>query len=100
LICFAAAYATTAKYGLMLDDILIRNDSPFELTNIRLDVVMGNTKGTFHPDLMQRKTLKPGETYMFENVTSVTGSTLTQSAATLTCDQQQTPAVRTVVEVR
>ena len=83
---------TTAKwsyridFGIFNDDVVVSNDSPFELTNIRVDLVVKKGGRTWQPDLTL-PSLKPGTSYTFSNVFSIPGSSYDEAKATLNSDQ-------------
>jgi hypothetical protein len=71
-----------------MDDILVRNDSPFELTNLKLQAVISNQGQTYRPQVFV-KSLKPGQTYTASGVTAILGNHYDTFTYTMSCDQCQ-----------
>lgn len=74
------------EFGVFNDDVIIRNDSPFELTNVRVDLVVKKGNRTWKPDL-RVASVKPGASHTFANVVSIPGSSYDSATATLYSDQ-------------
>lgn len=73
-------------YHSFLDDVVLENNSPFELTNIFLNVFVRNG-GQVWTEKFKIESLKPGEKRLFSNVFSVPNNQNTIATATLNSDQ-------------
>ena len=73
-------------YPLLPDDILIRNDSPFELTNVRFKAYISNQGPQYTADVAA-KSIKPGATYTAGSATYITGNHYDSFTYSISCDQ-------------
>jgi len=73
-------------WGVLNDDILLRNDSRFALTNVVLEYELKQDARTWKGEL-KIEHVAPGQTQVWTNVISVPGGRLTASSAALRCDQ-------------
>ena len=73
-------------YGFFDDDVRLKNDSTYPLTNIRLSIKLQQDAQKWDRNL-EVSLLQPGETYVWENVVSIPGSRLSNGEAILSCDQ-------------
>ncbi len=74
------------RYGWMLDDVIIKNDSAFNLTNVRVQLHIRKGNESWNPEI-KCALIKPGETCENDNVMSVTGNSYDEGNASLTSDQ-------------
>ncbi len=74
------------KFGVFMDDVVVTNNSPFDLTNVQVQVHV--IKGTQRWDpLIKCPLIRSGSSYKAENVMSVTGDSYDQATASLSSDQ-------------
>ena len=71
-----------------VDDLIVRNDSPFELTNVRVQAVIVNQGQTYRPEA-RAKSIKPGESYTASGATAIFGNRYDSFTYSITCDQCQ-----------
>jgi hypothetical protein len=76
------------NYGLVNDDIWMRNDTFYPLTHVQLKLDLAKGQQTWTPTLTV-DVLQPGETKVWKNVVSIPGSQLSKSGAKLICDQNR-----------
>jgi hypothetical protein len=69
-----------------LDDVILVNESPFELTNVIVDLYIRQGGRTWEP-VIRRDLLKPGESYRASDLMSVPGSRHDEATGVLFCDQ-------------
>lgn len=69
-----------------LDDVILVNESPFELTNVIVDLYIRQGGRTWEP-VIRRDLLKPGESYRAGDLMSVPGSRHDEATGVLFCDQ-------------
>jgi hypothetical protein len=79
-------WSFTIVWDILLDDIVLTNDSPFELTNARVDVFVRQGSRTWEP-VISRASLKPEESYKAHDVMSVPGGRYDEATAVMFCDQ-------------
>ena len=73
-------------WGLMLDDAWVRNESPFDLTHVVVDVTV-HKGGAVYRFKMSCDRIKAGETCRNDNVVSIPGDAYDYVQATYTSDQ-------------
>lgn len=76
------------NYGLINDDIWLRNDTFYPVSNVQLMLDLAKGQQTWTPTLTV-DVLQPGETKVWKSVVSIPGSQLTQKRAQLNCDQNR-----------
>ena len=74
--------------GIFNDDITVTNTSNFILTNVTIEVTLTANDKNYSATLTANS-ISPGETHNFSNCVSVPGSQPSNSAATLTCEQNR-----------
>ncbi len=79
-------FAWRIEPGLVLDDVVVRNDSPFELTNVVVDVMVQSGGRQWKREL-KAPSIRAGQSLKFENVFSVPSSGEKRSGAVLSSDQ-------------
>lgn len=79
-------YSWRINYYNFLDDVAFENNSPFELTNVLINVHVKNGSRVWTKNF-QIDSFKPGETHTFKDVFSVPNNPSTVATATLTSDQ-------------
>jgi len=75
------------QYGILNDDIIVRNTSAFPLTKARLCPTLEQDSKRWKPQLAAVALIFPGQTYRWVNAVSIPGSKLTSAKASIECDQ-------------
>jgi hypothetical protein len=75
------------KWGVIRDDIVIHNDSPFEITNLRAKIFIGKGQQTPIVVDVKCKSIASGESCTSENAVSVPGNSFDGLNWTYDCDQ-------------
>jgi hypothetical protein len=80
---------TTIDFGVANDDIILKNNSPFPLTNVHLTgkIKQYDTRKEW-PITLNINSIKPYDKHKWANVVSVTGSRFDSFEVRVTCDQQ------------
>jgi len=73
-------------WGLIMDDVVLHNDSPFALTNVVSKVWVRKGQQTWNLDL-KCKSIPAGGSCKLENVASIPGDSYDEIRATFDCDQ-------------
>jgi hypothetical protein len=73
-------------FGFLLDDIVLENKSPFELTNVNAQVTIRKGQSTWQRQV-QCKSIKAGGNCRAQNVVSIPGDKYDEAHATFDCDQ-------------
>jgi hypothetical protein len=79
-------WSWSIKFGILTDDIVMTNESPFTLTNVVLKARIESGEKVWTPTLTA-KTVKPGAAQTWANIVSIPGGKVSKSSATLLCDQ-------------
>lgn len=74
------------KSDLLLDEVVLRNDSPFELTNVVLDVVVQSGGREIKREL-KAKSIQAGKTLEFADVFSIPSADAKRGGAVMRSDQ-------------
>ena len=76
------------KFDPVWDDLWLRNDSPFPLTNVVLEVRLEQDQQVWTPVLTAPE-IAPGQTVWWRDEVSVPGGWLSRKSATIACDQNR-----------
>lgn len=82
----APQWSWDIAYGFFDDDVRLRNDSLFPLTNVKLALQLEQDGKKWEPTL-EAPIIQPGETFTWENAISIPSSRLSKGEAILSCDQ-------------
>jgi hypothetical protein len=74
------------KYGFIWDDVIVKNSSPFDMTNVQVQVHIRKGSSTWDP-VIKCSLIKAGSTCERDNVMSITGDAYDTGTASLTSDQ-------------
>lgn len=75
------------NWGRFNDDVVVSNDSPFKLTNVRFQMFVKKGDRVWRPALDDVESLEPAEQLTFVNAISIPGGSYDQAELTLSCDQ-------------
>jgi hypothetical protein len=78
----------SVNWGILNDDILLKNNSKFPITNVVLDVRLEQDGRAWTPQL-KVDVIGAGETKTWVNAVSIPGGRVTSSKATVSCDQNK-----------
>jgi hypothetical protein len=76
------------KFGLLMDDVVITNTSPFAITNVVLDVRVESKDHVWTPQLKVDR-IEPGDTHTWVDVFSIPGNRVGRKSARFECDQDR-----------
>jgi hypothetical protein len=74
------------KWGILNDDVVLKNDSRFALTNVVLDARLEQDQRVWTPRL-EAERIPAGQSHTWSGCVSIPGSRLTKATAVLSCDQ-------------
>ena len=74
------------NWGVFNDDIIVKNESPFELTNVHVDVFIRKGEQTWHPEI-RCDSIQRGQSYTAVNVVSIPNGEFDEAKAKLDSDQ-------------
>jgi hypothetical protein len=80
------AITARVKFGILLDDLILENHSPFEITNVKSVVTIQKGQTTWKKSVNCASVL-PGGSCIFENAVSIPDDTFDTMSATVECDQ-------------
>lgn len=83
----AVKWSWSVKWGVFNDDVLVRNDSAFPLSDVQFRPRIESGGKLYNPDL-KNDLIQPGETVTWANVFSIPGSKYSSAKPILTCDQE------------
>ena len=74
------------KYGLMLDDVVIENTSPFDLTNVQVQLHIRKGTRAWNP-IVKCAQIAAGSSCQADNVMSISGDSYDEGSGVLSSDQ-------------
>jgi hypothetical protein len=80
------SWAWDIKYGVALDDVVVTNSSPFDLTNVEVRLHIRKGAKLWEP-LVKCAKIKAGSACQVDNVFSITGDSYDEGSASLKSDQ-------------
>jgi hypothetical protein len=79
-------WSFTIVWDRPLDDVIVKNESPFALTNVIIDLYVRQGRRSWEP-VIRRELLMPGETYKASDLMSVPRARHDEATGVLFCDQ-------------
>jgi hypothetical protein len=80
----------TIRYGVLNDDILVKNNSAFALTNVKFKVHIESGTTKIDRELTADR-IDPGQTYEWVDAVSIPNSRYDKAGGTFICDQRSKP---------